>query len=89
MANPPHNPTVEQTKPSRITHDTEWEIHKNFFTDIPKYLNNNGVIVLVEAYSVSSTPDIFKEMVKSYGLCVTDWWRKDDNYYFIEIKKED
>jgi tRNA1(Val) A37 N6-methylase TrmN6 len=72
VSNPPHFPlqlgeqlfNIPKTHHQRITVDKEWQIHKDFFANVAKYLADDGVILLQEIYHI----DEFSEMIHSGGL---------------------
>ena len=49
------------------SHDKDWRIHRQFFTDVGRFLKPGGVILLQEAND-ASTPETFQEMVRDAGL---------------------
>lgn len=65
VSNPPH--FVDQYEGDIRAHDPGWNIHREFFSTIPKHLEDNGVIVLQEN-SRGSTVETFREMIERAGL---------------------
>ena len=99
VSNPPHfskednfgfRENGEPTK-SIISLDKNWEIHKNFYMNIKKYLNKGGLTLFVEN-GRGSCPELFKEMIKEGGLKYIDTIKcnlnRPSRFYFTLAKKE-
>jgi methylase of polypeptide subunit release factors len=72
VGNPPHSPTVnnitnipdiqeEYDAVVRITVDEDWELHKEFFKNITKYLNPNADLYITETLETNIDVDWAKE----------------------------
>jgi 16S rRNA G966 N2-methylase RsmD len=93
VANPPHyNPNlgvmVTNVIPTdRRNVDLDWQIHREFFSNIGQHLNPGAVILLQEC-STSSGPDMFRSMVEEHGLYINDcyWEPGNQSWYYLEVK---
>lgn len=65
VSNPPHFP-VDRITDIRL-HDPSFQLHRDFFNDVGKFLKPNGVIVLQEN-NLGSTAETFREMVDAASL---------------------
>lgn len=79
VANPPHYDRPYINDNSRIADDPNWEIHREFYNKISKYLSDDGVI-LIQENEDGSKPEMFYEMIASANLKVIDIV-KSPNYY--------
>ncbi|WP_298243724.1 methyltransferase [uncultured Bradyrhizobium sp.] len=68
VSNPPH--FVDQYEGDIRAHDPGWNIHREFFSTVPQYLKDDGVIVLQEN-NRGSTVETFREMIEHAGLEIT------------------
>lgn len=91
VGNPPHwnwatAPYVAAYFSDRINADSDWQIHKNFFSNIKKNLAEDGVIILQEA-AWASGPDTFREMIESNGLKISRCFHTEEfmNYWYLEV----
>jgi len=95
VGNPPH--FVDQfardfDRGDRRAHDPGWQIHRNFFTHISRFLNPGGVIVLQEN-NQGSTADEFRDMIAAAGLCIrfvegeVPQRTRDPRYYYIGVTR--
>jgi methylase of polypeptide subunit release factors len=95
VSNPPHwNPKfgamyTEMIRHNRIGTDLDWQIHKEFFSNIGLHLNDDATVLLQEQ-SYGSGPEMFKSMIEESGLTITDcYWEQDKfHYYYLEIKQK-
>lgn len=96
VSNPPHwNPidtmftSMKPDPMNRISVDTGWKIHKEFFSHIGSHLADDAVILLQE-HSHASGPEMFKSIIEESGLTITDcYWEEDkDNFYYLEVKQK-
>jgi len=99
VSNPPHfaedylhgAPTTEYSGDLRA-HDPDWNVHREFFANISRFLNPGGVILL-EENTAGSTADTFKTMIEESGLEIifvqgsTGQRTTDARIYWIGIKK--
>lgn len=76
VGNPPHFPSKESwNKVSNENDDItilkavdeNWKLHKKFYNNIKKYLNENAKVILVEN-SQGSSPSDFIQLIKEGGL---------------------
>ena len=95
VSNPPHfadDFAREFARGDRRAHDPGWQIHRDFFNTIVRFLNPGGVIVLQEN-NQGSTADTFRAMINEAGFTVTfvDGERQprtvDPHYYYIGIMR--
>lgn len=95
VANPPHFPNFNfllasnnkiKNSDYRIEIDQNWKIHKNFFSNIKKYLRPNAKIVLVENINGMSPWDM-KKLFDSSEFQITRCFRFNKNplYWYCEI----
>lgn len=95
VSNPPHwNPETGAMITNlyyrdRICTDMRWEVHQEFFTNISRYLADDGVILLQE-HSYGSGPEMFKPYIEQAGLVITDcyWEPINTSHYYLEVKKK-
>jgi methylase of polypeptide subunit release factors len=77
----------------RLTVDSNWNTHKNFFKYISKNLSTNGVILLQEN-NYGSNQKLFSYFIEKYDLKITDCFIDNDKdslsnelgIYYLEIK---
>lgn len=85
VANPPHycetsshGQQILQNVPDyyhRIAIDENWQAHRDFFARIPKYLAEDGIIILQENQLGSLLgPMEFWHMINENNLCITAYW---------------
>jgi len=69
--------------------DTNWQIHNNFFSNVGKYLDPNGSILLLEN-PWGSGPDDFAEIIDKSGLKIVQCFmeQQERNYYYLEVKHQ-
>jgi methylase of polypeptide subunit release factors len=70
LANPPHCPDATPSPGGHtqlIYNDVEWRTHRDFYRQIPRYLSEEGQVILQEDASQSSVDD-FREMIEDAGL---------------------
>jgi len=92
VSNPPHFPLmlgnqlfkINQNDHSRITVDSQWQCHKDFFAHIAGHLEPDGVILLQEIYHV----DEFKLLIDTAGLVITKMFSEKNNPlpWYLELK---
>src|SRR3989344_197909 len=93
VGNPPHfsEPQVNLSQTTIINVDKNWNIHRSFYTDISKYLNPNGSILLVEN-GRGSSPEIFYDMINESGLRVAEVIKcnlnRPSKFYFMLVQKD-
>lgn len=91
VSNPPH--FVDQYEGDIRAHDPDWNIHRDFFSTVGNFLEDDGVIVLQEN-SRGSTIETFREMIDRAGLEITFTDRDSkelttrSEFYFIGIIKK-
>jgi hypothetical protein len=99
VSNPPHfaedyllgAPTAEYAGDLRA-HDLDWNVHREFFANISRFLKPSGVILLQEN-TAGSTADTFKSMIEESGLEIifvqgsTGQRTTDARIYWIGIKR--
>jgi len=94
VGNPPHFSQCQTNLPQTalVTVDTDWDIHRRFYRDIGKYLNNGASILLVEN-GRGSSPQTFDSMITQSGLRIEDSFHCDvgrpSKHYFIWVKRKD
>jgi 16S rRNA G966 N2-methylase RsmD len=65
VGNPPHF-LPDETKRSLLLHDKDWNLHRDFYTNIKKYLNPAAIVCLQEN-TRGSDPAIFEPWIKAGG----------------------
>lgn len=80
--------SVNNSLPShRLTTDTNWNIHRDFYKNVKKHLSKDGIILLQEEMWHSG-PDTFHDMIHESGLEITDCFhtsiRRD--IYYLEVR---
>lgn len=95
VSNPPHflqcpgGPNMQ-----RIKVDENWKAHRDFYSNIAKHLNDDGII-LIQENMAGSSPDDFADMIKSSGLVLNDIIESPDYFeppghlqiYYMEIMR--
>lgn len=94
VANPPHfsQSVHDEYHRNRIVFDKDWDAHRNFYSNIKKNLDKDGVILMQENLT-GSTVETFRPMIDSAGLTIKDWWVSPDFavghrntlIYYIEV----
>lgn len=95
IGNPPHsagvNPELDADQ-TRILSDVGWESHREFFSNIGKYLTDDGVIWICENGNKGAGPvEIFEPMIEENGFRIknnfipSDFHINRNPYYFLEI----
>lgn len=98
VGNPPHNPRRincwvidsymigSATDIERKGVDLNWELHKDFFTNIKKNLAPDGIILLQESRRASDSAD-FKEYIESAGLKIirSFYTTQDPGIWYLEV----
>lgn len=94
ISNPPHFlkrvPWLRHIDP-RIYIDSNWEIHKEFYSNIADKITDDGIILLQEN-ALGSSPHDFELMANKGGLKITDIFPIEnpigkDWIYYIELRK--
>lgn len=81
-------PTLEELKTHfTLVYDKDFNLHKDFFKRVNNYLNENGVILLIEMKS-GSQPDDFESMISNNKLKIVKVLDSKSNYYFLFIMRE-
>jgi 16S rRNA G1207 methylase RsmC len=98
IGNPPQFPGLIQlwgpnARDTRLYMDKDWELHKNFFANIKKFLKPNGKIFLWEC-AWGSAVDTFKPYIEAAGLKVSRFGNANNSnymeiWYWIEIEYAD
>jgi methylase of polypeptide subunit release factors len=95
VGNPPHFSERQINLPQNtiINVDTNWDIHRNFYKNIGKYLNPDASILLVEN-GRGSNPAFFEGMIRESGdLRFEDALEcrlnRPSKFYFMWAKKDD
>ena len=90
VSNPPHF-SADATTDLRL-HDPSWQLHRDFFDNVGKFLKPSGVIVLQEN-NLGSTAATFKDMIEQAGL-VTIFVQGDGGkltpyprYYYLGVAR--
>jgi methylase of polypeptide subunit release factors len=65
VGNPPH--FAKSAIGQKRYHDADWEIHREFFSDVSNHLRPGGFILLQEN-TLEATPDTFAAMIAEAGL---------------------
>lgn len=94
VSNPPHFLSTQDWLghiENRIYIDENWEIHREFYSNIGEKLSDDGVVLFQENALGSSVSD-FEEMISDGGLEITDVFPMkntvgNDQIYYIESKK--
>jgi predicted RNA methylase len=90
VSNPPHFPYQRRRKPSLITDDLEWKLHRDFYRNIAFFLPPGGS-VLIQEDSQGSTVEDFLPMVKEGGMqfimAFSYLEEMRSNYYFTWARK--
>jgi len=103
VGNPPHfnftvdkmkqleeNPYWEIYNEDRKFCDLDWKIHKDFFANVNKYLEDDGDILLMENVKGSSLKD-FTSMIHKNKLKVVQSFKShhwQDDIWYIHIRKD-
>lgn len=91
VSNPPHyNSNVcRLVNSNRLSSDIDWKSHQNFFSNIKKYLNPNGIILLQESMD-GSKPENFFPFINSAGLEIISCIENSQlGIYYLELKSLD
>ena len=96
VSNPPWwNPSngriivdIEPDLRNRISADDRWELHSEFYSNIRRHLNPDGIILLQEG-SYASGPEDFAEVIEKNGMYINDcyWETYNKNIYYLEVKQ--
>jgi SAM-dependent methyltransferase len=65
VGNPPHLPTIEKAH-SYLLHDVGWELHREFYRQVKRFLNPGGIVVMQEN-RIGSTAEMFRPMIEKGG----------------------
>jgi len=86
VGNPPHFKSIctKKASPEIIFLDKNWTLHREFYKDIGKFLQQNGTL-LIQENSLRSTVESFREMIESNGFSILDTpiCKLDSRYYYI------
>ncbi len=86
VANPPHFKSICTKKVSSeiIYLDKDWALHRGFYKNVGKFLNEDGSLVIQEN-TLRSSIESFREMIESNGFSVVDTpiCNLDSRYYYI------
>ncbi len=68
VGNPPHYdyPIEDRSYGNMLVSDPGWEIHKNFYSNVGRFMNPGGYVILLED-GKQSAPDTFSSMISSGG----------------------
>lgn len=90
ISNPPH--FVDQYEGDLRAHDSDWQIHREFFATIGDFLTVGGIIVLQEN-NRGSTVESFRQMIEQSGLEIvftdgdSSTLTKESEFYYIGIMR--
>jgi predicted RNA methylase len=66
VSNPPH--FIDQAHEGQLlAHDPQWQIHREFFQAVGRFLAEDGIVVLQEN-NAGSTVESFRQMIEDAGL---------------------
>lgn len=89
VGNPPHYDFDLGGTGTRINHDPEWSVHRDFFSRIGQHLTPNGMILLQENRR-GSKPQTFQSMIEQNGLRIADSYASpawiQNGIYYLEIR---
>ena len=93
VANPPNfddNTYTPQQTRHRLSQDPNWNCHNDFFANVARYLNPQGVILLVKNIQ-GSQPRDHVELIKASGLEIRRvfTYAQQEQEYYIEIGHAD
>lgn len=89
VSNPPH---FDHGAFHLRAHDKGWQIHRDFFNAVGRFLRKGGVIVLQEN-NLGSTAETFREMIEAAGLAIVfvDGCKaqltSESSFYYIGIMR--
>lgn len=90
VSNPPHFDGDDEASADIISVDKSWALHKNFYSNIHKYLNQEGEVLFQENFQ-GSAADIFKNLIVDNENLVylgSEFYRKFSfKYLFTNIIK--
>jgi len=92
VSNPPHYNRKSPTQ-NTIGDDLNWDIHKDFYKNIGKYLTDDGVILMQESKH-GSTENDFSDMIKESNLKITNvfdspnFGTSPNLIYYIQVEKQ-
>jgi methylase of polypeptide subunit release factors len=91
VGNPPHwdwkiPPYTANFFSERINADNDWNIHREFFSNVKKYLTPDGTIILQEAAKASG-PETFRQMIEDNDLKISRCFHTEEfvQYWFLEV----
>lgn len=92
VSNPPH--FIDQAFEGQLlAHDPQWEIHREFFRSVGRFLAEDGVIILQEN-NAGSTVESFRQMIDDAGLKIvfadgdSTELTPDSVFYYIGIMRK-
>jgi len=85
--NPPHfeGKIIQESQISGI--DENWSFHKKFLKSIPNYLEQNGIVTLLENKK-GSNPNTFTQFFSNSLRVSNTRYFNDSSFYMIEITKQ-
>jgi methylase of polypeptide subunit release factors len=98
VANPPHYLTCPgDDNYQRIAVDPDWQAHREFYSNIARYLNPDAVVLMQEnmAGSLHGT-DEFRDMIEQSGLQLLTHWTSPRYFdhdgptqiYYMEVRQK-
>jgi methylase of polypeptide subunit release factors len=104
VANPPYldnlakipHEIVNYNNAVRLGVDLNWKSHINFFNNIKKHLNNDGIILLLQT-TTAQHPGLFDDIISKNEMKITNVYQNFDffsdthfklNCYYLEIKNK-
>ncbi len=89
VSNPPHFNGSKTAHSEDILYiDNNWNIHKIFYSNIKKHLNDNGSVLFVEN-SQGSEPNVFIGMIEKAGLFFVEAFQykpRMNRVFFLNIR---
>jgi methylase of polypeptide subunit release factors len=94
ISNPPHFKTLRPEgyrfdNEKLLSLDEDMEFHKRFFTDVKKYLKEDGIIILVENCNGVTEDDIRKMVDGSLDVLYVEYddygWKGESKFYTIVL----
>ena len=91
VSNPPHFDEAAVESEIKL-YDGAWQLHRDFFDDVPRFLAPNGVIVLQEN-NQGATAETFRPMAEAAGLRVVlvencrGALTAEPNYFYVGLMR--
>lgn len=76
-----NTPKTNRPENDPIRYDPDWKVHKEFYSNVKKFLNKRGSVLLLEGGSTK--PEFWRQMIASGGLRFVDSFDYNKNEYSI------